>query len=321
MNGSVDVIMTSLPENRILTVVDGIDCANGTLVTIPNSQNGITYVLIDNDTDLPVPGYEVIGNGSPISFSPIFDVNGSYRVEAYNGTCGTIMDNDSPNTPLILVDIPGVVGKQTIDYIPSGPICVGSGGIIIRVNTPEPDVDYVLYRIDGSGTDIFVETLSPPYSSDPIEFSEIYAEGDYKVVGYDDFVGDPTGCNNEMLNRVTIVYNPLPKSYRLTGADKYCSTDPAILTLDGSELNYEYTLLRNDGTGNVPVDMKLGTGSELEFIPITESGSYTVYSISPDGCTSSMRDTVSVSSGVDIDMQVAEAVSYTHLTLPTTPYV
>ncbi|MCU4165358.1 gliding motility-associated C-terminal domain-containing protein [Carboxylicivirga caseinilyticus] len=302
MNGSVTVTMTNLPEDRTLTVVDGTDCTNGTIITVPNSEAGITYVVINMATDMLVPGYEIIGDGGNISFDPIFDADGYYRVEAYNGSCMTVID-DTFNSP-VHVAIAGVVGKRVVDYIPSGPICVGSGGITIRVNSPEADVDYVLYRIDGSGNDVLVDVINQPNVSDPIEFSQLFAEGTYKVIGFDDYQNDPLGCSNEMLNRVTISYNPLPKAFRLYGAEKYCSADPAVLTLDGSEFNYEYILLRNDGTGNVPVETKYGTGAELEFVPVTVDGSYTVYSISPDGCTSSMRDTVSISAGDDIIEQL-----------------
>jgi len=300
MNGAIDVTKTPLPEDRILTVNPGTDCSLGTVITVPNSEVGITYVLINVATDMPVPGYEIIGDGGNISFAELFDSDGYYRVEAYNGTCLSLMENNTSDNPLIHVQIPGVVGKRVVDYVPSGPICVGSGSIIVRVNNPEADVDYVLYRLSSQGDSIAVDTLLQPYSTDPIEFEALFAEGTYMVIGYDDVINDFGGCSNEMLNRVDIAYNPLPKAFRLYGAEKYCTDDPAILTLDGSEFNYEYILLRNDGTGNVPIETVYGTGNELEFIPITEDGSYTVYSMSPEGCTSSMRDTVNIEVGVDI---------------------
>ena len=305
MNNAINVVMTLLPEDRVLNVVDGTDCSNGTIITIPNTQNNIRYVVVSMSTDLPVPGYEIIGNGSDASFAPIFDSDGYYRVEAYNNTCLTTID-DTYNNP-IHVQIAGVVGKRDITYIPSGPICVGSGNITIQVNIPETNIDYVLYRIDAMNNDIPVDTILSSHATDPIEFDALFAEGTYKVIGYADIINDPSGCSNEMLNQVTLTYNPLPKSFRLYGADKYCSTDPAILTLDGSEGNYEYTLLRDDGSGNVLVDTKIGDGGELQFIPVNQDGAYTVYSISPDGCTSSMRDTVTVSAGTDIDMQIASS--------------
>ncbi len=310
MNGAIDVVMTALPQDRVLTVVDGTDCANGTVITIPNTENGIRYVVVSMATDMALPGYEIIGDGSStLSFAELFDADGYYRVEAYNGTCSQIID-DTFNNP-IHVQIAGVVAKLTIDYTPSGPICVGDGGLTVQVHNPETNVDYVLYRIDGSGTDVEVERLLQPQSGDPIAFAATFTEGEYKVIGYEDVVNDPTGCSNEMLNRLTIVYNALPKSYRLTGADKYCSSDPAILSLDGSELGYEYTLLRNDGTGNIPIETLFGTGEVLEFGAIAVDGIYTVFSMSPVGCTSSMRDTVTVSAApADITMQVATANVY-----------
>ncbi|WP_289053449.1 gliding motility-associated C-terminal domain-containing protein [Carboxylicivirga marina] len=303
MNNTISVSMTNLPEDRTLNVVDGTDCSNGTIVTIPATQNGMTYQLISVATDLPVPGYEIVGNGSDASFEAIFDTDGYYRVEAYNGACSMVID-DTYNNP-IHVQITGVIGKKDITYIPSGPICIGSGTIAIQVQNPEAEVDYVLYRVDAMNSETAVDTLLATHLTDPIEFEPLYAEGNYRVRGYDDLINDPSGCSNSMLNEVTIKYNPLPSSYKLIGADKYCSSDPAILTLDGSEDGYTYILLQDDGTGNVPVETKIGDGNPLEFMPITVSGNYTVYSISPYGCTSSMRDTVSVSSGAEIAMQLA----------------
>ncbi|MCU4176121.1 gliding motility-associated C-terminal domain-containing protein [Carboxylicivirga sp. N1Y90] len=311
MNGAIDVTMTLLPEDRLLTVVDGTDCDNGTIVTINSSQAGIRYVLIDNDTDSEVPGYEIIGDGGNISFNPIFDDNGSYRIEGFNTTCNRIIDDANHNP--ILVNIAGVVGKRTIDFTPSGPICVGDGGLTIQVHNPDANVDYVLYRIDGTGTDVFVETLTQPHSTDPIAFTPTFAEGEYKVIGYRDFAGDPTGCNNEMLNRLTISYNPLPKSYLMTGSGSYCNTGTGtVLGIEGSEIDYIYNLVFDDGSGNVVVDTKVGDGMPLVFDAVSTTGTYTVYAASPFGCTSSMDGSIDVQSVTEVINQDLTMPAYTY---------
>lgn len=313
MNGAVDVTMTLLPEDRLLTVVDGTDCDNGTVITINSVQANIRYVLIDNDTNLEVPGYEIFSptDAGPISFAELFDDNGSYRVEAYNGTCSRIIDDANYNP--ILVNILGVVGKRTIDFTPSGPICVGDGGLTVQVHSPQANVDYVLYRIDGTGADVFVEVLLQPHSADPISFTPTFAEGEYKVVGYQDYANDPTACNNEMLNRLTIAYNPLPVSYLMTGSGAYCNTGiGTVLGIEGSELDYVYNLVFDDGSGNVVVDTKVGDGNALEFDAVAADGVYTVYAASPFGCTSSMDGSISVES--------VSAVANQDLTQPAYSY-
>jgi gliding motility-associated-like protein len=299
VTAEVTVNMTSLPEDKVVEVTVGDPAlCEGVIIKVKAPQVSMRYAVVSNITNLELPGYskmgdEVNGDGD-VEFERINDDGGRYRVVAYNATCERILDQTgSGDVNEIIVYNPAAIGiKQLV-----GPdaICEGEGLVTIQLLGADVDVHYNLYRVNTSGADILVQEDVTGVTGD-INFNPIGDEGEYYAVGYRDVPYDASNpCNNEMLNRITIRYNPLPIAFKFEMETVICGASEAVLGLEGSQNNYQYYLtFHNLATGKENKDVQIGDGNPITFDNMTEAGKYTVYAISDQGCSSSMKDTVEV---------------------------
>ena len=124
--------------------------------------------------------------------------------------------------------------------------------------------------------------------------------GTYIVV-----ITDANGCTATAETVIDITSNPNRPNLVYSGiACEGESVTLNIQTFEGIDVNYNWF---KDGVAFTNI------GNQLVLNPVTISdiGNYHV-EVAIDGCTT-ISDTLSV--------EVHEPVSYTHLTLPTTPYV
>ncbi|TRX70330.1 gliding motility-associated C-terminal domain-containing protein [Carboxylicivirga sp. M1479] len=309
----VTVTMQALAADKTVNVTDGVDCANGTVFEVVAPDAGVTYYVknADTDTKLGGTGFEVISDGTdPLTFPGIADSNGNYTVVAENGGCPK--DIFGPYN----ISIAGVVAKKALIYPDA--ICEGDGGVMLGVINPDVDVVYELY-VEGN-TDA-LQTVSPPYSDDPIFFTmPVVNEGVYYVMGVES--ADPIGgCRNDMGEHITIKFNPLPTAFKLEASGIICvdKADPnnilnsASITVSGSQVDYTYALVYTDVDGNKSiVDNWVGDGSKFTFSDINVTGDYTVYAKSPNDCTSSMEGVVIVTSRDGVSEQLTTSNTYAY---------
>jgi len=310
MNGEKLIAMTSLPLDKALNVEDGDPAlCEGTTITVVDSEIGIQYVLISNISGAVVPGYDFISSGGDLVFPAINDDGGSYRVEAYNGVCGIRIDAAYGD---ILVNNPNAVSRKNLKA-PSA-ICQGDGAVVIELEDSDASTTYDLYRVNNSGADHLVETITGDGTD--ISFAGVLSEGEYYVLGYVPPALPTDACSNEMLNRITVTFNPLPIAYKVEGSGIACddgtNTTAAVIGLEGSQLGYQYFLVFHPSSGAEITETLIGTGSRIEFPGVTADGKYTVYALSDMGCSSAMKDTVEVNT--------VPTVSNQDLTLPAYVY-
>ncbi len=297
MKGSVEINVKPLPDDvSINTTYSGTSCEDGAVVSIPSSQDGVTYTLVKViDGSYYDIGIDAItGDGSDVSFSSVADADASYTALATLDGCSIYL------TDTAYVNIDGAVAKQEVTG--DGTICEGEEGVAFGLADSQDGVTYYLYL---DGYNIPIDTVLS--SGGVITFEKVINEGDYYVVGtyVDTTTGDET-CGNEMANRVTLTVNPLPTAYSLIGSGQYCdSSEGAKVQLEGSEEGVTY-YLQKDGS-SYPITNSItmeGTGDTLTFynvvdndtIYFTDEGTYTVYAETEYGCTSKMNGSIDVES-------------------------
>jgi hypothetical protein len=225
---AIIVTESPLPDVKVVTHVEGTDCDNGTKITVEQTQVDIEYLIVNAASGDDVPGYVLTGDGNDLTFADLFDNGGSYNVIARNSNGCEITLTTTP----IAVNILGVVTKQAIS-VPSS-ICLGDDGVVITLDGSELNIQYSLIS-----NSTVIETVIGDGAS--INFAKVYNEGEYLVIGQNAIA--PL-CPNEMMNRVNIIYNPLPKSFNLDGSGFYCdAANPAIISLPQSEWEVDYTLM------------------------------------------------------------------------------
>jgi uncharacterized protein YjdB len=85
----------------------------------------------------------------------------------------------------------------------------------------------------------------------------------------------------------TITVNPSPNIYTVSGGGTYCASDTVKIGLSNSQAGFGYELYKN----NSPVMNRTGNDSALVFMPVSNSGVYTIIATdSTTMCTSRMTD-------------------------------
>lgn len=255
---STTVAVTVNPLPIIYNVTGGGSyCAGGSGVEIglSNSQSNINYQLFRGG--LPY-GPPVPGSGSAISFG-FHTAAYTYTVQATNTVtnCENYMNGSAEVIILPLPTLYTVTG--------GGSYPAGGVGVPIGLSGSQTGINYRL-RL---GSDYITPPPGIPGTDHPITFGNQTLAGTYVVEG----VNSATLCQVEMQGSATVVINPLPTVFNVTGGGQRCSGDPGLeIGLDGSEIGVRYDLLL-EGT---VIDNLNGTGAELSFGPIEIPGLYTI---------------------------------------------
>jgi hypothetical protein len=276
MLGNAVIVISPAPT--IYTVTGGGHyCQNGTGVPVGlnNSDAGVTYELFQNGSSI---GFFNGVNGA-LPFGPQ-TVAGTYTVVASYTTTLTCVSNMSGSATVSIDPLPI---QYTIFGTATG-YCAGGTGIDLFLSNSESTVNYQL--INGSTFSGF----PIPGNNGLLDLGLQTAQGTYILLG----TNASTGCTNYMNGAATVIIQPLPTAYAVTGGGGYCAgTSGVHIGLSNSHTGINYDLYR----GNTLVRTVAGTtGSAIDFGLQTTVGSYSVIATNAlTHCTNNMAGSVSVS--------------------------
>jgi hypothetical protein len=274
MNGNAVISIDPLPI--VFTVTGGGSyCAGGTGVPVglSGSEAGLTYALHLNGV---ATGQIVGGTGAAISFGDQ-TAAGTYTIEGTNAATGCV--NLMGGNAVVVIDPLPVAYTVT----GGGVICVGSTGMNVGLSGSSVGILYEL-QLDGVNTGTLLGG-----TGSALNFGPQTVAGTYSILATNPI----TGCTNPMTGSVTVVVNPLPIAFTVTGGGAYCigGTAPEV-GLSGSETGITYELYRDGiGTGQ----LLGGTGLAITFGIQSTTGTYTVMATNTTtNCTEMMTGSVVV---------------------------
>lgn len=275
MTGSATVSINPLPTAYNMTG-GGTLCvgAAGYNVGLSGSQTGINYQLYNGASAVGSP---VAGTGSALDFG-VFTTAGTYSVVAVN-TSTACQSNMSGISVVIVNPLPNVYTTNG-----GGAYCTGGSGVAVGLTNSQGGINYQLYR---SGV-----AVGSPLSGTgaALSFGLQTIAGSYSVLA----TNNTTGCTSNMTSTVSVVVNPLPVVYTVTGGGSYCAgTGGVAIGMSGSEYGVTYQLYG----GSTPYGTPLyGTGTIMSFGMVDVAGTYTVFATnSGTGCVNNMAGSASIS--------------------------
>lgn len=236
-------------------------------ISLGCSESNVTYTLYLNGV---ATTNILIGTGQPINFGPI-SVPGFYTVHAVNNITGCT------NWMFGTVEV--------IEQAP--PTATITGDVICAGETAHMNVDltgdtyWTLVIYDGVNKDT-IHVASSPFDYIPGAGPHILAP--VATTTYTILLVSDRVCYN-VGNSATVVVNPLPNKYNMTGGGYYCNNIGVNVGLNGSQVGINYTLHKNGFTLNTVA----GTGAPISFGPQSD-GVYWAEAINPlTGCSAVMN--------------------------------
>ena len=274
MLNSVTLAVNPLPT--VFTVTGGGSYCSGTTgvhIGLNSSTIGVSYQLYNGVT---LVGTAYPGSGAALDFGT-FTTAGSYTVIATNPTTGCTM-NMSGSAVITITPLP-----TSFSITGGGAYCAGGTGMPVGLSGSVTGTSYSLYN--GSSL-----TGGASGTGAALSFGSETAAGTYSVIA----TSTITGCSNNMSGTVSIVINPLPPVFNVSGGGAYCAGGTGVhVGLTGSTSGINYQLFVGGITTGAPVS---GTGASIDFGLKTIAGSYTVVATNATtGCTSIMTGSVAVS--------------------------
>ncbi len=274
MLNSVTLAVNPLPT--VFTVTGGGSYCSGTTgvhIGLNSSTIGVSYQLYNGVT---LVGTAYPGSGAALDFGT-FTTAGSYTVIATNPTTGCTM-NMSGSAVITITPLP-----TSFSITGGGAYCAGGTGMPVGLSGSVTGTSYSLYN--GSSL-----TGGASGTGAALSFGSETAAGTYSVIA----TSTITGCSNNMSGTVSIVINPLPPVFNVSGGGAYCAGGTGVhVGLTGSTSGINYQLFVGGITTGAPVS---GTGASIDFGLQTTAGSYTVVATNATtGCTSIMTGSVAVS--------------------------
>ncbi len=275
MVGSVTVGIDALPI--AYTVSGGGNyCIGGTglSVALSGSNTGVSYQLLLGGS--PV-GAAIPGTGLGLNFGTQ-TATGSYTIRATNTVTGCV-NMMTGSVSIGTNPLPNVYSVSST----SSNYCNGGSGVLIALTGSDAGIDYQLYHM---GTAVG----SPvPGTGSAVNFGNHLPAGLYTAVA----INATTGCTINMASSVTVVIDPLPTVYTITGGGGYCDGTPGVhVGLSSSTPAISYQLyLDGSATGSAVT----GTGSAIDFGIKSANGSYTVVATNPaTTCVNNMSGVANV---------------------------
>jgi len=256
MFGSASLTLAALPS--VFTVTGGggyCAGASGIAVGLSGSVSGATYSLYNGITLVGAAG----GTGSSVSFG-LQTAPGTYTAIGTNPAgSGGCTGNMSGSVVVTINPLP-----TARNVTGGGSYCAGSTGVAIGLDSAYTGISYRLFN--GS-------TAVGPYVSgttgSALTFGLETLAGSYSVVA----TNNTTGCTNNMTGSASIVINPVPTVYAVTGGGNYCTGGTGVhIGLAASNTGIKYTLTNGSST----FASVTGTGSSIDFGLQTAAGTYTV---------------------------------------------
>ncbi|MBI5218889.1 MAG: gliding motility-associated C-terminal domain-containing protein [Bacteroidia bacterium] len=269
-----------------------------TINTNPSANAG-TDVTIPNGTSTTLNGSATGGSGSYVySWSPSglltnATVQNPTTVNLTSTTVFTLTVTDvvtgCQGTDQVIVTVTGGALSATTTATPTS-ICVGGSSQLNAL------------AINGSGTYTYLWSSNPPGFSSSSQNPTVspVATTIYTVTVNDGF--------NSVTSSVTVIVNPLPTAYSVTGGGAYCSGGNGVAVgLSNSETGVNYQLQINGVNTGSPV---AGTGIAITFGNQTTIGVYTVIATnSTTGCQNTMTGSVTVSQSPSIVAAISSTIN------------
>lgn len=219
-------------------------------------------------------GNTVLGNTQVINVSPT-------STSTYTVTVDDGYNTASTQVTVIVNPLP-----QVFTLLDGGAYCEGGQGIEVVLNGSQPGVAYSLL-LNGQPTG----QVMMGSAGSPVNFGYKTVGGDYTVRA----TIPSTGCTLMMNGTATVVVNPLPQLFAVTGGGSYPSGGVGVpVGLNGSQSGINYMLNINGVPSLTPPGLS-GTGNPLDFGNQTEAGEYTVVATNAvTGCQRLMQGSVTV---------------------------
>lgn len=277
MNGIEFVIINPLPTVYNVTGSGGY-CSGGTGVDVglDNSSTGVNYQLYYGGS--PIGPY-IAGTGGPIDFG-LQTGAGAYSVIATDTTTATLCTNNMAGSAIVTIN-PLPTGFNVTG---GGGYCIGGAGLDVALDGSETGVLYTLFK---DGFPIGTPLNGTGFA---LDFGIQAAAGSYYVMA-----GNlTTGCFNAMNDTVTIVINPLPIAYDVTGGGTMCAGAAGFdIQVSNSETGVNYQLYINTLPYGAPLPGT--TGSVVDFGVLAFPGSYYVVATNATtGCIALMNDSATI---------------------------
>jgi len=242
-------------------------------IGLDGSEIGVRYQL---NNGLPV-GTAINGTTSALNFG-LFTTPGTYSV------IGTYVSTGCANTMSgnALVNVSPLPTAYAVSASNGGHYCAGGVGANVIITNSDPGTIYQVYR---GATAVGSSILS---GGGPQFFGPFTTPGVYTVKGTDGV----TGCIGNMSGSATIVVDPLPTAYTVTGGGGYCAGASGLhVGLSYSTVGVDYQLWYQ-GT---LVNTLHGSGSGLDYGIQTGTGTYSVIGVnSTTGCSGSMSGSATI---------------------------
>jgi len=274
MPGSVTISINPLPSSYAVTG-GGSYCPGGTgyHIYLVASQGGVSYQLYNGAA---ATGVSISGTGGALDFG-IHSASGTYTVIATNLTTGCT--RTMTGTATITVN----TSPTIFALLGGGSYCAGGTGAHVGLDSSTTGIDYQLYN---SGT-----AYGSPISGTgiPLDFGLISAAGLYTIIA----TNPATACTSDMSGSATVVINPPPTLYSVTGGGHYCLGGTGTnISLSNSTAGIVYQLYNGTSTTGIAL---LGTDSVLNFGLHTAPGIYTMVATNTTTtCTANMSGSATI---------------------------
>ncbi len=273
MTGNASITINALPTS--FTVGGGgVLCQGGAgvSVTLSSSQTGVNYQLKINGTN---SGAAIAGTGSALTWSGQ-NTAGTYTVTATNATTSCVQT---------------MSGNATVTVNPTptsfavgggGGYCTGGTGVAVTLAGSTIGVNYQLQvNATNSGTPVAGTGAALTWSAQT-------ASGTYTVIA----TNASTGCVQSMTGSATVVINPLPTVFTVSGGGTVCAGSGSTINLSGSQTGVNYQLVVNSVNTGSPV---AGTGAAMAFASQTTVGTYTIVAThATTGCVQNMTGSATI---------------------------
>ncbi len=198
-----------------------------------------------------------------------------YRAAVRNGNCS--VEYATPTTVT-------VANFSVGGYVTNGStICLGSSTDTLQLLNYSGDIVRWQKRLNGGSWTDIANTM-PVYQETP----DIPGTWDYRAVVQN------TGCLEAYATAVTVVVNPNPVVFNLSGPDYYCYGSAGVtLVLSGSEAGVSYQLKKN-GSNLGPI--RTGTGDTLQWSNLLNGSYYVRATWAASGCNKDMTGIIVVQS-------------------------
>ncbi len=292
MSGTTVVALNSLPNDFAVSGT-GLTCGATPILTMTGSQVGVNYTLMNSGNAQQTAQ---AGTGTTMNWTLARFIFTPYTINAVDATTGCARTMSGSAT----VVAPSYPQDFTVSG--GGTMCSGDPGFPIYLSSSQNGASYQLLRdgvpVGSPLTGVSVQLTWPNQTVPGVYTVRASRSGN---------------CDAIMSGSATIIVNPLPTIFTISGGGGYCAGSSTSVTLNNSELGVNYQLRLPNGSFGPTITGKNGPG--LTWISQTMTGTYGVMAIN---ATTGCQQLMGVGAGftpVSINPQPTISISPTQLTI------